>query len=137
MHIDFSRYPNWVTLVNRTSKVIYGQWDGKQIPIEPGENKFPAVIAQKFKEQHPVMGSQDPYSMHTDYLLGIVDYHDPVTPMEQSTSPTLVNLATLNQGGGPEEYVIVKRSGLYRNNPSEFQSPLPQNVEARPNTDEF
>lgn len=73
-----------VTLVNRSSKTLTGTWDGRQYDLIPGRHAFPAHIALKFKLQNPVMGSEDRFANHTDYLLGIVEEGDPITPIEQT-----------------------------------------------------
>lgn len=73
-----------VTLVNRSSKVLEGTWDGKHYKIAPGKHQFNEVMAQKFKEQNPIMGSEDQYSLSTDSLLGIEEQGDDCSPIEQS-----------------------------------------------------
>lgn len=67
-----------VTLVNRTSQVLEGVWDGRVYKIKPGENHFDKIMARKFKEQNPVMGSEDPRSGEMLYKLGIVEDENPV-----------------------------------------------------------
>lgn len=84
----------FVTLVNRSTKNLTGTWDGKQHTIVPGKHSFPAFMAQKFKEQNPVMGSANPQSedpttgryQDMQYLIGIVEEGDDISPIEQSTS---------------------------------------------------
>lgn len=74
----------FVTLVNRSSKTLTGTWDGKHYLMEPGRHSFPEYMAEKFKLQNPVMGSEDPRTLHTDYLMGIVEQNDDISPIEQS-----------------------------------------------------
>lgn len=74
----------FVTLVNRTSKTLRGVWDGKSYDIAPGKSEFPDYKAYKFKDQNPVMGSEDPYTLEKQFLIGIVENGDDVTPIEQS-----------------------------------------------------
>jgi hypothetical protein len=74
-----------VTLVNRTSKNLVGTWDGRQYTIEPGKHSFPAPLAEKFKAQNPIMGSLDPRTGERQSLLGIVEQHDDISPIEQNT----------------------------------------------------
>lgn len=76
---------NYVTLKNRTSKTLTGQYDGRQHSFPPGyEGKWPEYIALKFKEQNPLMGSEDYYSGWKQYLLAIVEHGDDTDPIEQT-----------------------------------------------------
>lgn len=104
----------YVTLVNRTQRVLEGFWDGKVHLIHPGKNQFPETLAYKFKAQHPVMGSQDPYTLEMQYLLGVEDEGDPITPIEQSDSIELLDRSKLRN---PVPVVVVEANGLFR--PSE------------------
>lgn len=75
-----------VTVVNRTSKNLEGTWDGRHYTIEPGKSSYPVVQAEAFKRQNPVMGSEDPRTLYTDYLIGIEEQKDDCSPIEQSDS---------------------------------------------------
>ncbi len=76
---------NYVTLKNRTSKSLTGQYDGKQHTFPPGyEGQWPEYIALKFKEQNPVMGTEDYFSGYKEYLLAIVEHNDDTSPIEQT-----------------------------------------------------
>lgn len=78
--------PQFVTLKNRTSKTLSGQYDGKTQTFPPGyEGSWPEIIALKFKEQNPVMGTEDFYSGYKSYLMGIVEHGDDLDPIEQNT----------------------------------------------------
>lgn len=76
----------YLTLVNRSSKTLEGIWNGIRHQLAPGKHSFPEVMARKFKDQHPIMGSQDPYSLlgNSDFLIGIVEDGDDCTPIEQN-----------------------------------------------------
>lgn len=76
----------FLTIVNRTSKNLKGVWDGKHYDITPGRHQFPEIQALKFKEQNPIMGSEDPGSLERLYLIGIEEQHDDCSPIEQSAS---------------------------------------------------
>lgn len=106
----------YLTLVNRTTKNLKGTWDGKHYVITPGKNEFPAIQAEAFRRQNPIMGSQDPFTMEMQYLVGIVEQGDDVSPIEQSKSVELMNRAKL--GGRPVEVVAGATGGMY-------SSPLP------------
>lgn len=112
----------FVTLVNRTSKNLVGTWDGKQYTIKPGKHEFPEHMANKFKEQNPVMGSGNPNSwpFQKDYLIGILDYHDPIDPIEQSGAIEIFDRSQLP--ASQQEVVVEKVTGIY----SKFDdAPLP------------
>lgn len=100
----------YVTLVNRSSKILEGTWDGKHHNIHPGKNSFPETMAQKFKEQNPVMGSQDPYSLELQYLCGIEEDGDDCSPIEQSDRIELLDRSKLRN---PIPVVVVQGNGLY------------------------
>jgi hypothetical protein len=113
---------NYVTLINRSSKTVVGTWDGRRYQITPGKHSFPEAMAVKFKEQNPVMGSQDPYSLEKDYLLGIEDHNDPITPIEQSAKPELMNRQKLDPIAQTAQVMQTNVGGLYAH---ERNSPLP------------
>ena len=76
---------NYVKLVNRTQKTLSGQFDGRQFSFPPGyEGSWPENQALKFKEQNPVMGTEDYFSGYKEYLLAIPDHGDDITPIEQT-----------------------------------------------------
>lgn len=101
----------YVTLINRTSKILEGTWDGKHHNIHPGKNSFPEAMAQKFKEQNPVMGSQDPYSLELQYLCGIEEDGDNTSPIEQSDKIELMDRSKLRNA---IPVVVVQGDGLFR-----------------------
>jgi hypothetical protein len=100
----------FVTLVNRTSKMLECTWDGRHYDIGPGEHSFPEIQALKFKEQHPLMGSEDPRTLNKIYLMGIKELNDDCTPLEQSKSLTLQDMSEKLDKG---EVKVVRGNGLY------------------------
>ena len=100
----------YLTLFNRTSRVLEGMWDGRVHLIQPGRNQFPEVIAWKFRDQHPLMGSQDPYSLEKQYLCTIEEEGEPTSPLEQSDSIELLDRSKLRN---PIPVVVVQGQGLY------------------------
>lgn len=102
-----------VTLINRTSKNLKGTWDGRHYVLEPGKHSFPEIQAIKFRDQNPIMGTQDYYSGEMKYLIGIEEHGDPLTPVEQSDSLTLADITEKLATG---EYKIVRGNGLYNAN---------------------
>lgn len=108
---DVPTQTSYVTLVNRTSKPLFGCWNGKRYEIKPGPNQYPSHMAEKFRDQFPVMGSEDPYTLEKQYLLGIVELQEPIDPIEQTDSPTLQNIAEKLKSG---EYRLVRGEGQYR-----------------------
>lgn len=112
---------SFFTLVNRTSKVLHGVWDGRHYDIPLGKSQFPQIQAEKFREQNPVMGSEDPRTLEKQYLIGIEEHNDDCSPIEQTTSMTLQDLSDKIKSG---ELRIVKGNGLY--NPyTDKATPLP------------
>lgn len=96
----------YVTLVNRTTKTLRGVWDGRIHELKPGRHSFPEIQAIKFKEQNPVMGSQDPVTGYSDYLIGIVECGDNCEPIEQTTSPSRLDYSRMP--GPPTEVIAGK-----------------------------
>jgi hypothetical protein len=76
------------TLVNRTSKTLYGTWDGQHYDLAPGKHAFEEVMCRKFKDQNPIMGTEDPYNLQMQYLIGIEEDGDDCSPIEQSKAVT-------------------------------------------------
>lgn len=111
----------FVTLVNRSEKPLRGTWNGRQYILEPGKHEFVEAQAIKFKEQNPIMGSMDSYSGEMQYLMGIVEHGDPLTPIEQSTAITLADITEKLASG---EYKIVRGNGLFNPN-TDLSKPLP------------
>jgi hypothetical protein len=100
----------YVTLVNRTSKILNGTWDGRSYNIHPGKNSFPETMAGKFKDQNPIMGSQDPYSLELQYLCGIEEDGDDCSPIEQSDKIELMDRSRMRNA---IPVVVIQGEGLY------------------------
>lgn len=101
----------FVTLVNRTSKPLQGLWDGKRYDIGPGKHEFPEYKAIKFKEQNPVMGSENPYTLEKLYLIGIIEHGDDVSPIEQSDAIERFDRSKVKTARPVE--VVPGETGLY------------------------
>jgi len=86
----------YVTLVNRSSKTLEGVWDGRHYDLKPGKHSFPEAMAMKFKDQNPIMGTEDPMSLQRQHLIGIEEFGDNCSPIEQSTAPVM-NAGTLEK----------------------------------------
>lgn len=96
------------TLVNRTSKILTGVWDGRHYDLKPGKHAFPEIQALKFKDQNPLMGSEDVRTGQRDYLIGIEELNDDCSPIEQS------NEIELQKREDKSTIKVVKgKSGLY------------------------
>lgn len=98
------------TIVNRTARILNGTWDGRQYELAPGEHTFPEIQARKFRDQNPIMGSEDPYSLRKKYLIGIKELGDDITPIEQSTSVELLDRSKME---GAPPVVVIKGKGLF------------------------
>ncbi len=101
----------YVTLVNRSSKTLNGTWDGRSYKIAPGKHEFPEAQAMKFRDQNPVMGTEDPYSLNKQYLLAIPSQGDDVSPIEQTDSVSLQDLTAKIKSG---ELRVVRGNGLFQ-----------------------
>jgi hypothetical protein len=108
----------YVSLVNRSSKVLEGTWDGRSYKLTPGKHSFPEAMAVKFKEQNPIMGSLDPYSLDLDYLIGIEEHGDPLTPIEQSTKAELLDRSKMDSVAALAEVITTSVGRLYANEKS-------------------
>ena len=115
----------YVKLVNRTSKTLHGLWDGHHYDLAPGEHAFPEIQALKFKEQNPIMGTQDPYTLHMDYLIGIVEYGDDVSPIEQSKKDELANRSMYPKRD--QDVDLIQNSGYYSPH-RDASPPLPLDI---------
>lgn len=99
-----------VTVVNRTSQRIEGKWDGKpQYIAAHGRQALPVIVAEAIKRQNVLMGSEDPYTGEMQYLVGIEEYGDDLSPIEQSRSITRMN----RQKMGKDDIVVKGDNGLY------------------------
>lgn len=97
--------------MNRTSKPVTGVWDGKPNVIPAGGRvALPLVVAEAIKRQNVVMGSEDPYSGEMQYLVGVVEHNDDLSPIEQTRSITRMNRRGIEK---PDEVVVEGRTGLY------------------------
>lgn len=105
----------FVTLVNRSSKDLIGTWDGKHTIIKPGKHEFPDYKAFKFKDQNPVMGSEDVRTGHVDYLIGIVEEGDPLDPIEQNPD-AIEKWNRKTMGNARPTEVVAGANGLYSRN---------------------
>lgn len=102
----------YVTIVNRTSKTLIGTWDGKRHHLAPGKHSFPELVAMKFRDQNPIMGSEDPYTLEKQYLLGIEEEGDDCSPIEQSAAIERFDRTKLT-GAGAQDVIIVRGNGTY------------------------
>ena len=107
-----------LTVVNRTSKTLAGTWDGRHYDIPPGKSSHPAIQARKFREQNPLMGSEDPQTLFSQYLIGIEEDGDDCSPVEQTASPERWNRA---KTANPNVQVVKGNGALYA---TERHSPL-------------
>lgn len=102
----------YVTLINRTSKDLVGRYDGRQHTIPAGSRtQWPEHLAYKFKEQNPLMGSENYYDFQKQYLLAIEEYGDDATPIEQSEKQTLLNFESIVIPSGVKLEVLPGRPG--------------------------
>ena len=127
-----------VTVVNRTSKVLLGVWDGRHNDIPLGESKWTKLEAEAFKRQNPLMGSGDPRDTEAgmtgkmQYLIGIKENRDPITPVEQTNAVERWDRNRM-YGARPSE-VVPGDNGLYSGRAASSIA-LPSNTTFAPNKD--
>ena len=74
---------DFVTLVNRTKSTLSAHWDGKDHEFTPGKHlDVPKHIAWKAKEQHPLMGTEDPFAGTITYKFGVKEWGDDCTALK-------------------------------------------------------
>jgi hypothetical protein len=103
----------YVILVNRTSKALEATWDGKRYKLQPGDNPLPRAVAEAAKRQNPIKGTGKA-EWDMDYLVGIKEFGDPLTPVEQSSATELYDPNFLHAGKLAAGYqvVIVPGNGM-------------------------
>ena len=101
-----------VTVVNRTSKEVQGTYDGRSYPIGPLKSvSVPRCVARNIRFQNPVMGRGTPleeWNSKSEYLVGIVEDEDDITPIEQSSEPQRWDTVLVN---GTNFEIIRPRGG--------------------------
>jgi hypothetical protein len=100
-----------LTVVNRTTKPLEAIWDGKRYALPVGKSAHPAIVAEAAKRQNPVMGSEDPYTLTMQYLVGIEEHGDDCSPIEQSKDIERMNRRLLQNS--KETEVVPGISGIY------------------------
>jgi hypothetical protein len=105
----------YVKIVNRTTRKLRATWDGRVYEIAPGAHSFPQIVADAFKRQNPIMGSEDPYDMVMDYLVGIEEAGDPITPLtdEEAFPKELERWNRKKLIGAKPSEVVAGKAGLY------------------------
>lgn len=102
---------DWVEVGNRTSKLLTVTYDGKQwtLPPYPKTVAMPRIVAEAACRQHPVMGTEDPYSPQlVDLLVYVVgNTKFDATPIEQSTALERLDRSQL----APDAQVVQVISG--------------------------
>jgi len=90
-----------VTLINRTSKPLRAMFDGQRFVFKPGPNPgVPIVVVQFAKDQNPIMGTQDRYELEGSlYLVGVAEWGDNVSPIEQSDAIELLDRSSIEDEG--------------------------------------
>ena len=114
----------YLKIVNRTSRTLHGLWDGRHYDIPPGPNSFPEVMARKFKDQNPRMGTMNPVTLQMEYLIGIEEERDDCSPIEQSDAIEKLDRKELSD----EPVTVIKGKGLYSPT-ADASKPLGANVD--------
>ncbi len=90
--------PGYKEIVDGEKTTVIGA--GPIIDGQPTVQTYPCeyFAAEAYKRQHPRMGTQDPLSVDardTEYLLGIEEWGDDVTPIEQTDADELIDRSKL------------------------------------------
>ena len=94
-----------VEVINRTSKSLTYQVDGRRFRLAPGPNHILWEHVRYAKNQNPLMGSIDPFDIRSvGFLIGVAGTKDPVSPIEQSDDEELLDRSMY----GPDEIVKIK-----------------------------
>ncbi len=120
---------DFVTVVNRTTKTLKGVWNGRHFDITPGKHGYPLIVAEAIKRQNPIMGSGNDWT-EALYLVGIEEFGDDVSPIEQSPAVERMNSAVLH--GDKQMTPVMKPTGMYSRNemrPIEVNSPVESSFE--------
>jgi hypothetical protein len=101
-----------VTVRNRTQKELEVCWDGKRTVLPVGKPiALPLPIAEAAKRQNVLMGSEDPRTGFVDYLVGIDEWGDDCSPIEQTNSIERWNSQKVPGRGKVE--VVKGKGGLF------------------------
>lgn len=114
-----SNHSEFVTVVNRTSKLLQATWDGRPYDLKPGENLLPRIVALAARYQNPIMGMGTPmedWNIRSEYLVGIKEDNDPITPIEQTDHPQRWDTRAVN---GDNIEIVRPRGAAY----SEVRAP--------------
>jgi len=102
----------FLTIVNRTGRTLSAMWDGRPYDIAPhAEKPVPEYVALAFKRQNVKMGSLDPRTGKIEFLIGIKEQNDPITPTEQTDAVEVWDRSKLT-GARPSE-TVAGDNGLY------------------------
>lgn len=101
----------YVTIVNRSTKTLFGMFDGREYKITPGKHSYPRNLANKFKSQNPIMGTGMFGDTDTRYLIGIEEDNDPCDPIEQSDAIEAYDARKLH--GHKQVEVVRGNNGLF------------------------
>lgn len=103
----------FVTVVNRTKKVLAGKWDGRDYAIPLGKSMFPRIQAEKFKLQNPIMGSEDPRTGQCEYKIGIEENKDRVDMLPDDLKEGIEKWDRSKLVGARPTEVVDGDNGLY------------------------
>ena len=120
---------NFVTVVNRVVRNLQGTWNGRHYDIPIGKSAHPEIIAAAIKRQNPVMGSEDPRTGRMDYLVGIEEWGDPTTPVNEAMYNPIERWDRTKLVGARPTEVVPGDNGLYSLRGVEGAGTLPLNVD--------
>lgn len=114
----------FVTVVNRTNQLLQGTWDGMHYDISPGKHSFTELQARKFKQQNPIVGTENPMTGHMLYKIGIEELGDDCSSIDGTDKGVERWDRSKLVGAKPSE-VVAGDNGLYALGRTAGSPPLP------------
>jgi hypothetical protein len=103
----------YVEVTNRTTKPLTVTWDGRRHALPPGKSSHPSIVAEAAKRQNIVMGSEDPYTLEVESLVGVEAWGDNCSPL---VMPATVARERWNRAKLPasqQNVEVIQGNGLY------------------------
>ena len=103
-----------VTFVNRTSKTLVGVFNSVEREFEPGvEYRIPEYEAAVYRNQNPIMGTDDVESGNCEFKVAIMEWNDPLDDLgDLVDSDERLDRSKIPSLGETVEKVEIK-GGLY------------------------
>jgi hypothetical protein len=105
----------FVTLVNRTKEPLSVMVDGRQYVLKPGDNTVDRMLVQYARNQHRIMGTEDPGNpLDFQSLVGWKERGDDITPAKQSQAVEALDRRLLADRRGRKAKPVKTGRGVSR-----------------------